>query len=984
MPESQLDHLRASLSSRYVLEREIGAGGMATVYLAADLRHGRSVAIKVMRPELTAALGTERFLREIRVTSGLQHPNILPVYDSGDAGGLLYFVMPYLEGESLQQRLRREGQLPLEDAVQILREVADALGFAHSRNVVHRDVKPANILLHGGHALVADFGIARAIEAAGGEQLTQTGIAMGTPAYMSPEQAAADTKIDGRSDLYSLGCVFYEMLGGEPPHTGPSPQAILARQLSGEVRSLRPLRTTVTLALDQVIRRVLARAPADRYATAQEFITAVTSAVTTGEVPAPRRPARNWLAGLAGAIAVLAAVAYGLWGVRGAVSIERGPGVAVFPFRPTSPGAGEWSEALSDLLATALDGTPGVRVADPWSLWQSLRPERGARALAPDPGEADRLARQARAETYLLGSVLESQGRLDLTVRLYQAGQGEARHTLSLAAPADSVPALVQRVAVEVIQWIWRERGDSAPRVRDLEGYTTRVPGSLKAYLTAKEAMRRGLVQEANAAMDRALALDSAFALALVEATVIKSWWQFMQGQPYGGLRGLVERAQRYADSLSERNRLRLTATQASIETEGARAAAALERILELDSTDFEAWSALAYTHQVYGWQYGRGAVDAVAALEQVIRLDPHYVPGLASRTWYAAAGGDAENLRQQRDRWSRADTTSPLARGSVLGIRAVLAGDSAFPALADTVAGRPLTEWISVLRVLRATNPPRAESLLTRLTRSTGGGLTGSAELARLKVAQGRTAAVDSGITAGDYAQSNLYRTLQLLLVAAGIADLSDSVATRGAVQALERYVPVDSAPAYFNSRPVWQAAWLLGAWHAQRGDTAAARRWHRVIGGFPGGGTPKEWREALQSDLEARLSARRGDRGAALRLAGRALTQWSIHTENQTEFSPEPGMRLHLAVLLRAAGRGDTAEALLRSLVVPTTWMGFLTARAWYELGELAEARRDYQAAADWYDRALRLWRSGGEEIRDWRARAEQGLERALRRLG
>jgi tetratricopeptide (TPR) repeat protein len=363
--------------------------------------------------------------------------------------------------------------------------------------------------------------------------------------------------------------------------------------------------------------------------------------------------------------------------------------VAVFPFRPTSPGAGEWSEAVGDLLATALDGTPGVRVADPWSLWQSLRPERGARAEAPDPEEADRLAREAHAGFFLLGSVLENQGRLDLTLRVYQAGASDALHTLSAAAPAESLTTVAQRLAVGVIEWIWSERRDSTPRVRDLEGYTTRVPAALKAYLQAKEAMRRGQVDEANTAIDRALGLDSAFALALVEAAIIKSWWQQMQGRPFAGLRELVQRAGRYADSLSPRNQLRATAIAASIETDGAQAAGALSRIVQLDSTDFEAWIALAYVHQTYGWQYRKGPADAEAALERAIRLDPGYVPALASRAWVAVAGGDRDDLRHQLDRLRQADSGSMLVRGSRLGINALLRDDAGFPPFADSVARR-------------------------------------------------------------------------------------------------------------------------------------------------------------------------------------------------------------------------------------------------------------------------------------------------------
>ncbi|HEX9218737.1 MAG TPA: serine/threonine-protein kinase, partial [Gemmatimonadales bacterium] len=218
--------MRAALADRYTIERELGHGGMATVYLAQDLKHHRKVAIKVLEPELAAALGPERFLREIEIAAGLNHPHILPLYDSGEAATSLYYVMPYVEGETLRDRLKREGQLPLEDAVRITREVADALSYAHSHDVVHRDIKPENILFQAAHAVVSDFGIARAITAAAGASLTATGIAIGTPGYMSPEQGAASARVDERSDIYSLGCVLYEMLAGEPPFTGPSAESI--------------------------------------------------------------------------------------------------------------------------------------------------------------------------------------------------------------------------------------------------------------------------------------------------------------------------------------------------------------------------------------------------------------------------------------------------------------------------------------------------------------------------------------------------------------------------------------------------------------------------------------------------------------------------------------------------------------------------------------------------------------------------------------
>ncbi len=273
------------------------AGGMATVYLARDLRHDRPVALKVLHQELAHALGPERFVQEIKVAARLQHPHILPVFDSGTAkqpGSAvesLWFTMPYVAGESLRQRLAREPQLPLRDAVRIALEVADALGYAHGQGLVHRDVKPENILLSGDHCVIADFGVARALDAAGGERLTETGITFGTPLYMSPEQASADRRLDGRSDIYSLGCVLYEMLAGDPPFTGRTAQAIIARRLSEPVPRLRTLRD-VPESVEEVVAKALARSPADRFVDTSQFAQALQAAV--GAQPAvPTEPARG-------------------------------------------------------------------------------------------------------------------------------------------------------------------------------------------------------------------------------------------------------------------------------------------------------------------------------------------------------------------------------------------------------------------------------------------------------------------------------------------------------------------------------------------------------------------------------------------------------------------------------------------------------------------------------------------------------------------
>jgi len=279
-----LNRLSRALADRYAVEREIGRGGMAVVYLAKDLRHERQVALKVFLPDLAGALGPERFLAEIRIAANLNHPHVLPLYDSGEVEGLLFYVMPYVEGESLRDRLDREKQLPIDDALQLAREVADALSYAHAQGVVHRDIKPENILLASGHAVVADFGIARAIDAAGGEHLTRTGIALGTPAYMSPEQATGERDLDGRSDLYSLGCVLYEMLAGRPPFTGPTNESVALQHVSAELPRITAIRPSVPGWVAAALERSLSKTPADRFNPVAQF----------GEALSPHAPTTEW------------------------------------------------------------------------------------------------------------------------------------------------------------------------------------------------------------------------------------------------------------------------------------------------------------------------------------------------------------------------------------------------------------------------------------------------------------------------------------------------------------------------------------------------------------------------------------------------------------------------------------------------------------------------------------------------------------------
>ena len=381
-----LERLSVALADRYRLERELGAGGMATVYLAHDGRHDRRVAVKVLRPELAAVIGAERFLAEIKLTANLQHPHILPLFDSGAADGFLFYVMPFVEGESLRDRINREKQLPIEDAIRIAREVASALDYAHRHGVIHRDIKPENILLHDGQALVADFGIALAASKAGGARMTETGMSLGTPHYMSPEQAMGEREITARSDVYALGAMLYEMLTGDPPFTGSTAQAVVARVVTERPRSMTAQRHTIPAHVEAAVLTALEKLPADRFPSAAELAAAlVTPGFTssaTRVVPAASGPGgRRTLVAVAGWMAAGLAAAVALWGW-----LRPAPPRPVLRYSMVLPKE-EWlAEARGVRVAISPDGSRLVYVGkgtEGTQLW--LRPRNQLNAT-PIPG----------------------------------------------------------------------------------------------------------------------------------------------------------------------------------------------------------------------------------------------------------------------------------------------------------------------------------------------------------------------------------------------------------------------------------------------------------------------------------------------------------------------------------------------------------------------------------------------------------------------
>jgi len=664
VPDPQ-DSFWAALADRYVLERELGRGGMATVYLARDLKHDRLVALKVLHPELAGALGPERFLREIRTAARLDHPHILPVFDSGEAGtreaggGLLWYTMPYVEGESLRERLRREVQLPLEEALRITREVADALDCAHRHGVVHRDVKPENVLVGEGHARVADFGVAQAVEAAGGTQLTGTGMAVGTPAYMSPEQASAG-QVDARTDVYALGCVLYEMLAGESPFTGPTPQAVIARRLTETPRPLSATRERIPAHVEEAVKRALARAPADRFQTAAEFAhalatgyvtdpgSATTSAPRPASSPPPasrrsrRRPKLTSALAISFGLLVIAAVGMLMWqrarsagapSVASAPSASDGPApaagssrqpasversVAVLPFTNLSPNRQNeyFSDGMTEELITALGKVEGLRVAARASSF----------AFKGKPLDVGEVSRKLNVGAVLDGSVRRSGRRLRVTAELVRASDGARlwadRYDRELR-DVFQVQDELARAIVGALRVPLRLSGrpDTA-----LVRTATADPAAHDLYLQGRfqwnqrtyEALRR-----AASYFERAAARDPAYA------------------EAYAGLADAYVILPQYGP-VPPRDAF-------------AKAERAAERALALDSTLAEAHTSLAAVRMyAYDWR------GAEAEFRRAIALNPNYA---TAHHWYSAYLGGAGRLDEALAEIEQAQVLDPLSR---------------------------------------------------------------------------------------------------------------------------------------------------------------------------------------------------------------------------------------------------------------------------------------------------------------------------------
>ena len=620
-----LNRLQASLVDRYRIERELGHGGMATVFLAHDLRHDRPVALKVLRPDLAQVLGAERFLREIRLSGRLQHPHIVVVHDSGDADGQLWFAMPYIEGETLRSRLQREKQLPLDEALRITREVADALHYAHQQGVIHRDIKPENILLSGSHALVADFGIALAIRNESDEKLTESGFSVGTPQYMSPEQSAAQKDIDPRTDVYSLGCVLYEMLAGEPPYTGPNAQAVLAKRLTEPVPHLRTSRD-VPAALERAVTKALARAPADRFATAADFAGALQEARLDGSAAGEtgnsvKSRARSSIArpaAIAAAVLLLAGAAY--------LALRRPPApgtaplasVAVLPFVDLSPQKDQeyFSDGLTEELITALSQVTTLRVAARTSSFQF-------KGQSPDVHE---VGRKLDVVAVVEGSVRKSGNRLRVSTQLISVKDGYQVWSESYDRDTADVFAVQEDVARAIVGALRvrlapaRDSALGMHPTHDLQAYDLYLKG-----LFAWNQRTGASLQEAVHYLEAALARDSSFARAWATLAVA-----YILVVPYAGVGSPAETWR--------------------------KAQVAARKAIALDSNSAEAYTALGYGNTIYAWDWQAADMN----LQRGIAIDPNYPTG---HQWYGDFLVGRGRLSEGLAEMSRAHELDPLSR---------------------------------------------------------------------------------------------------------------------------------------------------------------------------------------------------------------------------------------------------------------------------------------------------------------------------------
>jgi serine/threonine-protein kinase len=918
-----LERAGTVLAERYVLERELGRGGMATVYLGSDLRHSRQVAVKILRPELAASLGRDRFLREIEIASRLTHPHILPLHDSGDADGLLYYVMPFVEGETLRERLQREGPLPVDDAVRIAREVGEALDFAHARGIVHRDVKPGNILLEDTHAVVADFGIAKAISSAGGDVSTSAGLVVGTPAYMSPEQLIANGPVDGRADIYSLGCVVFEMLTGKPPFHGQSMQEVAAKHLYAEPPALRSLVPALSERVERAVAVALAKQPEQRFATAAEFIESLAG---TRSFPAKRRPWRRpWV--------VLPAIALGLAALAVALASRPPPPpldagrVVVFPFAASVAGSGGVAgEDVALALLASLNSTGSLIGVDGAKIGGA------AAAGARSPSRSRSLAVLQGAGWYLDATLLASDS-LRLLLDLHDLRTGAAAHRSVALSPGADAWALGVRGALELLPMLIPP-GETA----ELPSLTGRNPAAVAEYFLGERAYRRAAMEEALSHFRSAVAADSGFGLAAIRGAQAANW---MHQHPEA--EALVAVALDPRGKLPPRQRELAEGMEAWLTGQADSAMSRFRRAVALPRATAESWM---YLGETYNHLLPSAApLDSLAeaAFREARARDLTFAPVLFHLIEFAIRRGDGREAGRLLQEYRRAGPDADLLGSLELGLRCIEhdLSRAGWEAAAKQTPARVFTAAQSLaLGGLRQPACARAalESLLSADETYRFGALVA---LHGVLVAQGREDELRPLLARDTLFTRFIRGQLQVLaaLAGAGFGPDADSFVGRE----LEAYRVDSTAPSNLD-------LWFAGSWLAHRGDGVQPMR---MAGTILRRATGEQGRRdsLLAGSLAARATLALGDTTAAIARLGRLVPTTPSHQDLVwNPWESLGGERLLLAQLLLARGKPAAAYEVAENFdsPAPIAYLMYLPAslelriRAARQLGDYRLADR------------------------------------------
>ena len=941
-----------ALGASYALERELGRGGMATVWLARDLRHGRLVAVKILRPELGAVLGAERFHREISLTATLQHPHILPLIDSGEAAGMLYYVTPYVEGESLRQRLEGAGPLDLAQTVDMVSALASALEHAHASGIIHRDIKPENILLSQGEPMLADFGIAFAGPDLANERLTATGLSLGTPAYMSPEQACASPVVDSRSDQYSLACVVHEMLTGEPPFAGPAPQEMLARRLSEpypRLDSLGTLPHTVRAALS----RALARSPTDRFASVAEFVRALRVG-TSPRLPLSSRTQRSVLAG--GVLLALVGLAAAAWISQSsptALPTSSTELVAVLPFHVAGADStlAYLREGMVDLLSAKLAGEAGVRAVDPRAVVQAWRRSTGEDSDGATTEKGLRIAERLGAGQAMTGSIVGNSRRVVISARSLALPRGEPVAQAVVEGPLDSLPGLVDRLAARLLAG---RAGYTGRRLSELA--STSLP-ALRAYLEGEAAYRHGRYSQAKVSFEHALDADSAFALAALSLAATELWLGF----PSPRARSVAWAGR---DRLGPRERaiaVALAGPHFPGPTPLTEDLAAWVRAVEEAPERAEAWFYAGDRYFHFGTFLGIDGADdqAKSYLRRAAELDTLAAAPLSHLLELAALEGDTGEVSRLETRLLGIDSTSDIV-GFIRWRASIARGD--VRTLDDLRSSFARMSTGSLLRIMQTSqeltldleDADRAAQVLRRRGGSAGERAQVYASLASLALNRGRPA-VHSGIMDELAAiQPGRHEAIRARLPAAIYSD-GDSAEAARAASLLARSAMAPLASGSAARQEQYADICALGVWQLAMGQRMEVERSAQRLRAplpEPDSAGARMTGEICAVLLEASVAAER-DGSAGLNAVQRFDSLLRIGTPLPAGI---PG-NLVLARLYRLQGHLDDARAALRRRarwsVIPADYL------ASYHLEEarLAAAAGDRDGAVLAYQRFLAL---------------------------